>query len=93
LADKTKVALEFWDEGKKVEEITFTELDLASNRAANWLIAEGMTAGQKVALVAENSIPFLIWLLGFIKVPFLDSLQRLVLTSAQTIVRSHCRFD
>lgn len=49
------------------EVITFDELSRLSSRIANWLIAEGLKKGDRVAIMLDPSLPFYGCLFGAIK--------------------------
>jgi acyl-CoA synthetase (AMP-forming)/AMP-acid ligase II len=54
--------------------ISYGEAEVASNRLARWLVANGVRRGDRVALILPNGIPFIvgelaILRLGAVKVP------------------------
>jgi len=49
------------------ERITFGELATGSNRFANWLLAQGIAKGDRVAVMLEPSLPFYIAFIGAMK--------------------------
>ncbi len=48
--------------------LTYAELDLAANRLANWLLGQGLGAGDKVALLAKSSNNWVVAYLAILKV-------------------------
>jgi fatty-acyl-CoA synthase len=48
--------------------LAYAELDACANRVANWLLAQGVTAGDKVALLAKSSINWVIAYVGTLKI-------------------------
>jgi fatty-acyl-CoA synthase len=48
--------------------VTYAALDEKANQLANWLLAQGITAGDKVALLAKSSINWVLAYLAIVKV-------------------------
>lgn len=48
--------------------LTYAELDARANQLANWLLAQGMGAGDKVALLAKSSINWVIAYVATLKI-------------------------
>ncbi len=48
--------------------LTYAELDARANRLANWLLAQGITAGDKVALLAKSSINWVVAYVATLKI-------------------------
>lgn len=48
--------------------LTYAELDARANQLANWLLAQGLTAGDKIALLAKSSINWVIAYVATLKI-------------------------
>lgn len=47
--------------------ITYQQIEMSANRVANFLLAEGITRGDRVAILLENSINYIICYFGIMK--------------------------
>lgn len=63
-AHPNSTALQFIpDDGSPLLSLTYTELDERSNQIANWAIRQGISPGEVVAFMYENSLEFvMVWL-------------------------------
>ena len=49
-------------------QLTYAELDARANQLANWLLAQGLTSGDKIALLAKSSIQWVIAYVATLKI-------------------------
>ena len=58
------------DDAGNVAELSYAELDLATNALGNYLLSVGLQHGDRVLIAMRNSIPFVITMLGCAKAGF-----------------------
>ena len=95
-SDKSGTAIIYQEEGKQIKSITYSELDILSNRVANGLVKLGLTKGDPIAIDMIMTVEAVAIYLGIIKagcvvVSIADSLaaaevaKRLELSNAKAI--------